>query len=274
MQGRAPPTSAAREKKERAHPSDNTDTGQLWEDFFSPLPKYEECSLGTGVALARFREPLGNLSRGVETGSPAMTPGPRPARHQDDSGLADPAPHGRTVSPVAYLREPGSAGSRRAASVVVERTGGGHIRRVPSPGDGAPGRPRIAALAPRASGHAPQSSASWPVRGAAENSGGTFPPQARSALTPAIQDGGTSTRDEDALRAVRGELALRSTLVSTTCGAGGLTASARALGLGWPLKTGLGDPSLRPGMWPRLRGRGLAVRSCGRHFGVDSVVAV
>lgn len=150
-------------EKERAHPSDNTDAGQLWEDFFPPLPKYEECSLGTGVALARFRETQGNLSRGVETGSPAMTPGPRPARHQDDSGLVDPAPRGRTVIPAAYLREPGSAGSRRAAAAVVERTGCGHIRRVPSPGDGAPGRSRIAALAPRASGHAPQSSASWPV---------------------------------------------------------------------------------------------------------------
>lgn len=152
------------------------------------------------MALAPFRETLGNLSRGVETGSPAMTPGRRPARHQDDSGLADPAPHGRTVSPVAYLREPGSAWSRRAATAVVKRTGCGHIRRVPSPGDGAPGRPRIAALAPRASGHAPQSSASWPVRGPGENSRGAFPPQARSALSPAIQDGGTSTRDEDALR--------------------------------------------------------------------------
>lgn len=84
-----------------------------------------------------------------------------------------------------------------------ERVGCGHIRRVPSPGDGAPGRPRIAALAPRASGHAPQSSASWPVRGPAENNREAFPPQVRSALTPAIQDGGTSTREEDALRLSR-----------------------------------------------------------------------
>lgn len=163
MQGRAPPTSAAREKKNEPIPVTTQTLGSSGRIFFPPLPKYEECSLGTGVALARFRETQGNLSRGVETGSPAMTPGPRPARHQDDSGLVDSAPRGRTVIPAAYLREPGSAGSRRAAAAVVERTGCGHIRRVPSPGDGAPGRSRIAALAPRASGHAPQSSASWPV---------------------------------------------------------------------------------------------------------------
>lgn len=86
---------------------------------FTPLPKYEECALGTGVALARFRETLGNLSRGVETGSPAMTLGPRPARHPGDSGLADPSPRSRAVNPAAYLREPGHAGSRRAAAAAA-----------------------------------------------------------------------------------------------------------------------------------------------------------
>lgn len=150
------------------------------------MPKYEECALGTGVALARFRKTLGNLSRGVETGSPAMTLGPRPARHPGDSGLPGPSPLSRAVSSAAYLREPGHARSRRAAAAEVERRGCGHIRRVPSPGDGAPGRPRIAALAPRASGHAPQSPASWPVRGPAESGREVFPPQARSVLTPAI----------------------------------------------------------------------------------------
>lgn len=185
MQGRAPPTYAAREKKNKPIPVTTQAPGSSGR-IFPPLPKYEECALGTGVALARFRKTLGNLSRGVETGSPAMTLGPRPARHPGDSGLPGPSPLSRAVSSAAYLREPGHARSRRAAAAEVERTGCGHIRRVPSPGDGAPGRPRIAALAPRASGHAPQSPASWPVRGPAESGREVFPPQARSVLTPAI----------------------------------------------------------------------------------------
>lgn len=48
---------------------------------------------------------------------------------------------------------------------VGEGAGGGHIRRVPSPGDGTPGSPRIVAQALRASGHTPQSPASWPSLG-------------------------------------------------------------------------------------------------------------
>jgi hypothetical protein len=228
--------------------------------FFPPLPKYEECSLGTGVALARFRETLGNLSRGVETGSPAMTPGPRPARHQDDSGLADPAPHGRTVSPVAYLREPGSAGSRRAAAAVVERTRWLRSHSAcPQPGGRGPGEaPHRCTSAPRLRARAPKLGQLARPRACGE--------QQRSL--PASSPLGSNSRHprwrhqhprRRRSQAIPGELALRSTLVSTTCGAAGLTASARAPGLGSPLKTRLGDLSLEPGMWPRLRGRGLAV---------------
>lgn len=70
------------------------------------------------------------------------------------------------------------------------------------------------------------------------------------------------------LSARPGERALRSTLVFATCGAAGSTASARALELGCPFETWLGDLSLGPGTWPRLRGRGLACR--GRHFGAET----
>lgn len=186
MQGRAPPTYAAREKRNEPIPSDNTGTGQLWADFSPHCQNMRNARWAPGWRWHVSEKTLGNLSRGVETGSPAMTLGPLPARHPGDSGLPGPSPLSRAASPAAYLREPGHARSRRAAAAVVERTGYGHIRRVPSPGDGAPGRPRIAALAPRASGHAPQSPASWPVRGPAESGREVFPPQARSVLTPAI----------------------------------------------------------------------------------------
>ncbi|KAH0519699.1 hypothetical protein LTLLF_110650 [Microtus ochrogaster] len=65
-----------------------------------------------------------------------------------------------------------------------------------------------------------------------------------------------------------GERALRSTLVFATCGAAGSTASARALGLGCPLETWLGDLSLGPGTWARLRG--VSSRYRGRHFGAET----
>lgn len=69
-----------------------------------------------------------------------------------------------------------------------------------------------------------------------------------------------------------GERALRSTLVFATCGAAGSTAFARALELGCPFETWLGDLSLGPGTWPRLRG--VATRYRGRHFEAETGVSL
>lgn len=86
-----------------------------------------------------------------------------------------------------------------------EGAGGGHIRRVPSPGDGAPGSPRIVALALRASGHTPQSPASWPSLGPQESDRKgerltlvlvLLPPSKMAASAPAMKklSGGPSER--------------------------------------------------------------------------------
>lgn len=88
--------------------------------------------------------------------------------------------------PLRPSSRPAAASRPLLLPAAGEGTGGGHIRRVPNPGDGAPGSPRIVALGLRASGHTPQSPASWPFRGPKESRREAFPPQARSPLTPAI----------------------------------------------------------------------------------------
>lgn len=148
-------------------------------------------------------------------GSPAMTPGPRAPARPEPPGVtaARPRPSTcqprarsinaaqagppRSSAPSAAAQLPGIQGlalpptwrsraasaSRRPAAAsgplllpaAGEGAGGGHIRRVPSPGDGAPGRPRIVALALRASGHTPQSPASWPSSGPKESGRKSLP---------------------------------------------------------------------------------------------------
>lgn len=107
-------------------------------------------------------------------------------------------------------RRPAAASGPLLLPAVGEGAGGGHIRRVPSPGDGAPGSPRIAALALRASGHTPQSPASWPSLGPKERGREGYrltlvlvllPPSKMAAPAPAMKklSGGPSKR---ALRSV------------------------------------------------------------------------
>lgn len=106
-------------------------------------------------------------------------------------------PEGAWPPPFPFVRQ------RRSGPLLLpaagEGAGGGHIRRVPSPGDGAPGSPRIVALVLRASGHTPQSPASWPPleRGPRRAAGNPFrltllvplllPPSKMAASAPAMK---------------------------------------------------------------------------------------
>lgn len=68
-----------------------------------------------------------------------------------------------------------------------------------------------------------------------------------------------------------GELALRSTLVLTTCGAAGSLPLRELLGSAVRLK--LGSGIYRSGLESGPASGGVASRYCGRHFGAKSVVA-
>lgn len=68
-----------------------------------------------------------------------------------------------------------------------------------------------------------------------------------------------------------GELALRSTLVFTTCGAAGSLPLRELLGSAVGLK--LGSGIYRSGLESGPASGGVASRYCGRHFGAASVVA-
>lgn len=68
-----------------------------------------------------------------------------------------------------------------------------------------------------------------------------------------------------------GELALRSTLVLTTCGAAGLLPLRELLGSAVRLK--LGSGIYLSGLESGPASGGVASRYCGRHFGAKSVAA-
>lgn len=94
-------------------------------------------------------------------------------------------PEGAGPPPCPVVR-PAAASGPLLLPAPGEGAGGGHIRRVPSPGDGAPGSPRIVALVLRASGHTPQSPGSRPSVGPKESGREPFSSHAPSRLTPSI----------------------------------------------------------------------------------------